>query len=848
MKMTVLVVFQRKKPCSLSKEKSSFGLNALFFLILLTCFIRISQSFGPCRISGERYPRASLKKEGIILENNVKNVLVETTSTKISNESIEKKLLKYNISHKNPTSSTKKYGNGITQWKQEHMKDLIFIRKEVVLYCKDKKTEQKEQLLRMLHTTTNSLVFMSNSVPTSLVVELIVPSCVECMHYIWSLGDAISRKTVTSVVDMLCNSKKSVQKIPSISFPAINKRKMKQEKVTLSHDVLLFRLVQRLLTEQGIDSSRRVNKSREEHLWNKILQTFVKTYPNMKLARQVFYLQHYFSSCTSGTIVSPPPLTNVGYSILIKGFVLHTKDIKKVDNLWNHAKQNNIEEDTIMYNSLIDAYITCDPCELTKAECIVREMNEKKSIRCEPNSVTYNTILKGYAKKGLLKEALLLLQIMEEKKLRDDVTTNTLVNIAVSVGEFERAEELLKDWYDESPKTNNKKFHPNVQAYTELIDGYAKTNKLAKSFEIFQLMLSKKIPPNEITMTCLLHGLALQKKVDSIWKLFEYMHQTLEISLTCITFNAILSGLLLLSNSSTKEEELQNKQEDETFYNGRIDHVISFYKFMISYGIRPNETTISILIFGLSKCKPHRLEELDSIVNDPLLPYYLKRRFQIHPTCNNVKISTALLKAYSNTRQYYQMKHFFFHEMQQKDVIALNTFLDITCNMNDLSVSLNVFQNYCVSSKNIIKPNVQTFSILISGILKLDHAFAFERVQTLYQMMKNDFHIQPDLTLVDIIIKVMYQKRTLGYKKEHVHFLLDMLEDAVSNTKSQDYLKRSHVIKQTLVKSRTSEIWKKHGWNEVDSSFPITLKHETKRDSFLQSKGWNDVSSSFRII
>lgn len=469
--------------------------------------------------------------------------------------------------------------------------------------------------------------------------------------------------------------------------------------------------------------------------------------------------------------------------------------------------------------------------------------------------------MKGYAKKGLFKEALLLKQVMEEKKLRDDVTTNTLVNIAVSVGEFERAEELLKDWYDESssrPKIKNKQSHPNVQAYTELIDGYAKANNLAKSFEIFQLMLSKEIPPNEITMTCLLHGLALQKKVDAIWKLFEYMHQTLDISLTCITFNAILSGLLLLSNSSAKEDEEllnNNKKEDETFYNGRIDHVISFYQFMMSYGIRPNETTISILIFGLSKCKPHRLDELDSIVtNDPLLPYYLKRKFQMHPTCTNVKISTALLKAFFNTRQYYKMKHFFFHEMQTKDVIALNTFLDITCHsINDLDLSLNVFQNYCVSSpsKKVIKPNVQTFSILISGILKLDQsAFAFERMQTLYQMMKNDFLIEPDLTLVDIIIKVMYQKRTFGYKKEHVHFLLDMLEDAVaSNTKSQNYLKRSHVIKQTLHKSRTSEIWKKHGWNEVDSSFPMTtLKYETKKDSFLQSKGWNDVSSSFRII
>lgn len=60
----------------------------------------------------------------------------------------------------------------------------------------------------------------------------------------------------------------------------------------------------------------------------------------------------------------------------------------------------------------------------------------------------------------------------------------------------------------------------------------------------------------------------------------------------------------------------------------------------------------------------------------------------------------------------------------------------------------------------------------------------------------------------------------------------------------------------TDVDDYEDELFKKHGWNKVDSGFRLwgaaALRLDNRRtrqsDGFLQSKGWNDVDSGFRII
>jgi hypothetical protein len=59
----------------------------------------------------------------------------------------------------------------------------------------------------------------------------------------------------------------------------------------------------------------------------------------------------------------------------------------------------------------------------------------------------------------------------------------------------------------------------------------------------------------------------------------------------------------------------------------------------------------------------------------------------------------------------------------------------------------------------------------------------------------------------------------------------------------------------TSVDEYEDELFKKHGWNRVDSGFSLWgaslgrgNQKENDSDDFLQSKGWNNVDSGFRII
>ena len=44
------------------------------------------------------------------------------------------------------------------------------------------------------------------------------------------------------------------------------------------------------------------------------------------------------------------------------------------------------------------------------------------------------------------------------------------------------------------------------------------------------------------------------------------------------------------------------------------------------------------------------------------------------------------------------------------------------------------------------------------------------------------------------------------------------------------------------------DLFKKHGWNKVDSGFRLWGGGKAEGDEFLKSKGWNNVDSRFRII
>ncbi len=113
-----------------------------------------------------------------------------------------------------------------------------------------------------------------------------------------------------------------------------------------------------------------------------------------------------------------------------------------------------------------------------------------------------------------------------------------------------------------------------------------------------------------------------------------------------------------------------------------------------------------------------------------------------------------------------------------------------------------------------------------------------------------------------------------GLHATDVRFIAGVLRDAEKLEWGEGQLERRKRAVQTVMTGRIAEAWeeeaglfglleaddseddlfKRHGWNKVDSGFRLwgadTVEVDSRRqnDAFLQSKGWTNVDSGFRFI
>lgn len=117
--------------------------------------------------------------------------------------------------------------------------------------------------------------------------------------------------------------------------------------------------------------------------------------------------------------------------------------------------------------------------------------------------------------------------------------------------------------------------------------------------------------------------------------------------------------------------------------------------------------------------------------------------------------------------------------------------------------------------------------------------------------------------------------RNGSLRASDVRFVAGVLRDAEKLEWGEGQLESRKRAVQTIMTGRYADTWeeesdlygltsvdeyedglfKKHGWNRVDSGFRLwgaNLRRENRKlrdnDDFLQSKGWNNVDSGFRII
>lgn len=501
-----------------------------------------------------------------------------------------------------------------------------------------------------------------------------------------------------------------------------------------------FRILQRLVTGRGVRNvSADQSVELSERDFNMVLNA-VSHVGRMDMAHKIVALQERTPHA--------PPLSPVAYSIMLKGYG-RLRDVQNVKMILSHAGMNDVQPDTIMLNSVIDAFVNCN--DLETAQDIFHYMKDPHyegrvlskfssllvaDSRPTPNRRTYNTILKGLAKKGEKDAAMELSREMKATELWDNVTTNTLVSAAVRASDFDLAESILANHTAILEPGDKRRRHPNVEAYTELLDGYAKTSQLDRALGVLQLMRQRGVDPNEYTYTCMIGGLARAKKVEQAQKMLQFM-QTKDIKPRTLTYNALISGLVA---------DTDEANDSETFGSDPLTHYVSeaikVVPQMLRNGVRPNSITISVLVDGLGRCEHPRLAEAKALVtklrNDGIIAN------------DDLKVTTALIRTCGAGKDMIGALEN-FRQMKKPDIIAVNAFLDACCRCEKEKVAFETFNHFFSNrSGGKLTPDVITYSVLIAALLKKGTPQAMQRTIVLYNEMRKRRDIMPDKALVDM--------------------------------------------------------------------------------------------------
>jgi len=116
------------------------------------------------------------------------------------------------------------------------------------------------------------------------------------------------------------------------------------------------------------------------------------------------------------------------------------------------------------------------------------------------------------------------------------------------------------------------------------------------------------------------------------------------------------------------------------------------------------------------------------------------------------------------------------------------------------------------------------------------------------------------LTTLASMLGALIRQAKHGLQRNDAYFALRLIKDAEALKWERNTLeKRKRVVRSMIMEHMSSldrlpggsdDLFRKKGWNMVDSSFKLWGGESSKsaEDDFLASKGWNNVESGFRLI
>lgn len=215
----------------------------------------------------------------------------------------------------------------------------------------------------------------------------------------------------------------------------------------------------------------------------------------------------------------PVQVSGPTYGNMIKAFG-QVQDVQSVQQLWKHMCEQHVKLTAVTLGCMVEALVSNN--HVSEAWKIVNDAWSSEDQRELLNTVIYSTIVKGFTMSRQHDQVIAVFKEMKERGIAcNTVTYNTMLNGLARCGMMHEVPELLKGMRDSDPPVQ-----PDIITYSTIVKGYCIAGDVDRAFALLDEMKKLgNVKPDEVLYNSLLDGCAKQSRVEEALKLLEEMKQ-----------------------------------------------------------------------------------------------------------------------------------------------------------------------------------------------------------------------------------------------------------------------------------------------------------------------------------
>jgi len=237
------------------------------------------------------------------------------------------------------------------------------------------------------------------------------------------------------------------------------------------------------------------------------------TEASLRVGRLDVLSRHLNDSGVDGALRKlPSPM----YGSIIKAFG-QARDVDQVWLTWKEMRRCEVQPSAITLGCMVEALVACGSAD--GAWQLIQDVWEDEAQRPLLNTVTYTTILKGFAMSKDMDKVLALYDEMKSRGYESNVITfNTMLNALVRCGKLDRMPQLLEDMRNAKPPVE-----PDMVTYSTIMKGYCSSGDLDRGLALLEEVEASGLVPDEVVFNSLLDGCAKQQRLDDALRLLGKM-------------------------------------------------------------------------------------------------------------------------------------------------------------------------------------------------------------------------------------------------------------------------------------------------------------------------------------